>query len=276
MHSTKILIFLLVAAIIGTAGASTVTLTGTCYSGIISDKSNYIQFNLTNSGDGAATNLVITPMISGAMPNNTTVSIPLVKPNTTYGEKIYLWNFTTVGSYVELFLVSYSQGTSTFTTVYPCLATFFKGAQSQLVVTGLTKNTSKVVVNVSDTATYPITASATVYASSAFNVTPLYQNFTINPRQIKRIPFDVVPPQYTNAEFPVTIGISYIHGGVHYATLAITTVTFPNSLGFGLSLETTLLIIGLLAAIIIVVALVIVSIIVNRRRKRGQRHEGYP
>jgi hypothetical protein len=63
---------------------------------------------------------------------------------------------------------------------------------------------------------------------------------------------------------------------VHYATLAITTVTFPNSLGFGLSLETTLLIIGLLAAIIIVVALVIVSIIVNRRRKRGQRHEGYP
>lgn len=275
MHSTKILIFLLVAAIIGTSAASTVTLTGTCYSGIISDKNNYIQFNLTNSGDGAATNLVITPRISGATPNNTTVSIPLVKPNTTYGEKIYLWNFTTVGSYVELFLVKYTQGTSTFTTVYPCLATFFKGAQSQIVVTGLTRNTSRVVVNLSNTATFPITGSAVIYAPSSFNVSPKYDNFTINPRQIKRVSFDVVPPQYTNAEFPVTVAISYTQAGVHYATLAITTVTFPASLGLGLSLGELLLIIGLLAAIIIIIALIIISIIVNRRRKRQQRHGGY-
>ena len=232
MHNyTKLLIFLLVAVIIGAASASTVTLTGTCYSGIISDKNNYMQFNLTNSGDGAATNLVITPVIEGAIPNNTTISIPLVKPNTTYGERIYLWNFTAQGSYVERFLVRYSQGTNIFTTVYPCLATFFQGAQSQLVITGLSRNTSRVMVNVSNVANYQINAVATVYAPSSFNVTPPERNFTVGPHQIKAVTFDVVPPAYTNAEFPVTVGISYMRSNLHYATLAITTVTFPNSAG---------------------------------------------
>ncbi len=266
----KFLVIFLAILMIGAVSASTVTLTGTCYSGIISDKSNYIQFNLTNSGDGTATNLVITPIIEGARPNNTTISIPLVKPNTTYAEKVYMWNFTTVGSYVERFVVRYDQGTQQFTTVFPCLAYFFKGAQSQLTITALGKNTSGVYVNISNVAGYPISAVATVYAPASFSVAPQSRNITVDGFGTGKASFVVVPPQYSDAEFPIAVGISYINGGVHYATLAITTITFAGNPSSKLQLGNILLLLGLLATIVIIIILIIISIIINRRKKRRE------
>lgn len=272
----KFLVFVLLAIImVGAASASTVTLTGTCYSGIINDKNNYIQFNLTNSGDGAATNLVITPIMEGAIPNNTTITIPTVEPNTTYAERIYLWNFTTVGSYVERFSVRYSQGTEQFTTVFPCLAYFFKGAQSQLVITGMGRNSSHIFVNVSNVGSYPINSIVTVYAPPSFSVAPQSKSLLVDSHHISNTSFIVVPPQYSNAEFPIAVGVSYLDGGVHYATMAITTINFAATQSTipHMSTGTILLLGGLIAAIVLILILIVYSVIRNRQDKEKRSRE---
>jgi hypothetical protein len=272
----RLLIFAVIASIlIGIAGASTVTLTGTCYSGIISNPNNYLQFNLTNSGNGTATNLVITPLIDGAIPNNTTIMIPFVAPGSTYAERIYMHNFTTPGSFVERFLVRYTQGTSTFTTIFPCLADFLRGAQSILTITNLGKTSNNVFVNISSGADFPIDAQITVYAPPSFSVSPSYRNVSIASNSNASASFVVVPPQFTGAQFPVAVGVMYVKDGVHYSTLAITTVTFAGTSPISKlpELGGTLLIISLLAAIIIIIILIIVSIILNRRRRRRQSYE---
>src|ERR1700733_1000124 len=105
----KLSVFILpILLLLSIAGASTVTLTGSCYATIINQTNNYIQFNITNSGNGTATNLIIEPVVSGAsLVNSTPITIPLVAPNGAYPQKIYLDNFTIPGSYVEQFIVKY-------------------------------------------------------------------------------------------------------------------------------------------------------------------------
>jgi hypothetical protein len=270
----KRLIFLLLALalVVGLAGASTVTLTGTCYSGVVDQPNNYILFNLTNSGNGTATNLVITPLIDGAAPNNTTITLPFVAPGSTYSEHIYVWNFTTAGSYVERFLVRYNQGTNVFTTVFPCLADFLQGAQSMLAITRLGESGNNAQINISNIANYSINSQITVYAPPSFVVVPPSKNVTINGNGRATASFVINPPAFTNAEFPVAIGVSYIKDGVHYATLAITTITFAGTPSISKlpQLGSTLLVILLIAAILIIIILIIISIIMNRRKKRRQ------
>ena len=270
----KSLVFLILLSImVGVVGASTVTLTGTCYSGIITEPNNYIVFNLTNSGNGTATNLVITPMINVATPNNTTVTIPFVGPGVTYSEKIYLWNFTSAGSFVEQFAVRYSQGTNQFTTIFPCLADFLVGAQSLVGITNLGRTSSGVFVNFTNTAPYTVNTQATIYAPPSFLVSPLSSNSSVQPHGNVTEGFEVTPPQITDAEFPIAVGVSYVVNGVHYSTLAVTSITFagiPASSKLP-QLGGTLLIISLLLAIIIIIILIVLSIIYSRKKKEKEK-----
>lgn len=265
----RLAVFLLsVIMLLGIAGASTVTLTGSCYSKIINQTNNYIQFNLTNSGNGSATNLLLEPIIQGATPINESVSIPLVAPSGFYPERIYLTNFSSPGSYVERFVARYSQGSSTFITIFPCLVNIGQSAQSLLGITSVNRHNSDILVNISNIADYPISAQVAAYAPPEFTITPSSKNTTVNQYALTNVSFALTTPQYTNAEFPVAIAVSYTRNGVHYATLAVTTITFGSSSSVKLSnLGSNILLIAIAIVIALVVILIIWSIIRNSKRR---------
>lgn len=270
----RLLVFLLsMLLLIGIAGASTVTLTGTCYAKTLNTTNNFIQFNITNSGNGTATDLLIEPVITGASPvNNTTIEIPLVAPGGAYPSRIYLDNFsTTPGSYVERFIVRYAQGSSTFTTLFPCLISIGRIAHSLLAVATLGKLKSNVYVNISSIATYPIDAQVAVYAPSEFSVAQPTRNVTIEQLSSYNATFPISTPSFTNSEFPIVVAVSYVNGNVHYSTLAVTTISFGTGSNSLLSQVTSKVVeYSLAAAIIIVIMLILLSIIMNRRKKRKE------
>jgi hypothetical protein len=259
-------ILLALIALTGIAGASTVTLTGTCYSSIVNQTNNYMQFNLTNSGNGTATNFLLEPIITGATTKNASILIPLVAPGATYIEKIYLSNFSLPGSYVERFVAKYSQGSSSFVTIFPCLTNINRTARSLIAITGIERKGNDVRINITNIADYPINGQVSVYAPPAFTVNDSIQNITAKPYAISNFSFDVATPQYTNAEFPVAISVSYINNSVHYATLAVTTITFGGNTSLVNSIVNgngILFIIG--AIIIVIIALIVLSIVIKKK-----------
>lgn len=254
----------------GIAGASTVTLTGTCYSKIINQTNNYIQFNLTNSGNGTATNLLIAPTIEGASTASSSFLIPLVVPGGTYSERIYLSNFTMPGSYVERFVTRYAQGTSTFITLFPCLVTMGRPAPSLLGIKGLNKTNrgSNITVNISSIAGSPINAQVSLFAPPDFVIENPVRNVTINGYSYALESFGVSTPQYNNAEFPIVAAVSYISDNTHYATLGITTINFGEASPLLSGLGGSIVLILIIAVIIIILILLVLSVVLKRRRQK--------
>ena len=268
----KILVLLLlIMLLIGITAASTVTLTGTCYSNIINQTNNYITFNLTNSGNGTATNFLIAPIMEGASALNSTISIPLVAPGSTHSERIYLSNFTIPGSYVERFVTRYSQDTSTFVTFFPCLVEIGQNAPSILAITNLTKEkNNSITIKISNIANYPIAAQVSVYAPPDFIIANSSRDITLRQYASTSASFMVSTPQYTNSEFPVVVATSYVSNGVHYATLAETTISFGAAVGSASSSFTgSLLVYGIAALIMAIIVLIALSIIL----KKGKHEE---
>jgi len=263
-----------IVALIGISAASTVTLTGTCYASLINQTNNYLQFNLTNSGNGTASNLVIEPVIDGASPTNATISLSLVAPGTTYPEKVYLNNFGIPGSYVERFVVSYSQGSASYITIFPCLVDIGQSAQSLLGITSITKSGNHISANISNIADYPITANVVVFSPPSFSISQPFKNVTVNQYSLTNVSFSFGSPKYTNAQFPIVIAVSYLKDGVHYATLGVATITFGSGSGSQiLSLGNNLILIVVGIVVIVILALIIFSAVRNKGgRKEGKSH----
>jgi hypothetical protein len=254
------------------AAASTVTLTGTCYSTIINKTNNYITFNITNSGNGTATNFLIVPEIDGASTPNTTISIPLVAPGGAYSERIYLSNFTIPGSYVERFVARYSQGSSTFTTLFPCLVQIGQNAHSILYITNITrgKRGDNISVNISNIADYPIAAQVSVYAPPDFTVVNPTKNVTMQ-YGLTSTPFAIsTQTQYTNFEFPITVAASYVSGNVHYATER--TISIGASAGTSSAFTANLLLFGIVVLVVVIVALIVLSVILKKGKGGAEHH----
>jgi hypothetical protein len=257
----KLIVILLSAFVLfGIVSASTVTLTGSCYGQLVNQTNNYIIFNLTNSGNGSATNFVLEPILQGASTQNKSITIPVVAPSGSYSEKIYLSNFTLPGSYVERFVASYSQGSSTFITLFPCLVDINQQAQSLLGITNIGKASGSIYANISNIADYPINAQVVAYAPPAFTVKSPSQNVTIKQYSLTNVSFAYTAPAYTNAEFPITVAVSYVLDNVHYAALSVTTISFGGGTSTGgLGGNTVLIGIGIVIAIMLI--LIVISIV---------------
>ncbi len=253
------------------AGASTVTLTGSCYSNVVNQTNNYIIFNLANSGNGTATNLLIEPIIEGASTSNATLLIPLVAPGGRYSEKIYLSNFTMPGSYAERFVARYSQGSSTFTTLFPCIVNIETNAQSLIGITGLSAHDGILDVNMSNIADYPILANISIFAPPSFSFPNGTRSVTVNQYSVSNTSFTFSSPKYSNAEFPVAVAVSYASKGVHYSTLAITAISYGSSGAAASQGSSNILLIAIGLVIAAVLALIVASVFVNRRRRMAQR-----
>ncbi len=268
----RFLIIAVAILLVGVSGASTVTLTGSCYSNTINATNSRMQFNITNSGNGTATDMVIEPEISGAqLAGNSTMLIPFVEPGMSYPQQIVLSNFSMPGSYVERFVVRYSQGSSTFTTIFPCIVNIGSRSVSLLAVTGVTRSGNRLVLNISSIADYPITANVSAFAPPDFNISQSMQNVTVRGYSLSNVSFAFVPPSITDAAFPISIIVSYARNGVHYSTLAITTITFGSkssgNAGF------SYIIIASIAVIAAIIALIIFSALRGRHKGHAPQHE---
>jgi hypothetical protein len=260
--------------LIGLAGASTVTLTGTCSPATINQTNNYITFNITNIGNGTASNLVLRPIIAGAhlTSGNGTIVIPIVAPGTKYSEKISLSNFSLSGSYVEIFDANYSQSPSEINTLFICLANIDQSTYGPIQITNITRNSGSLNVYLKNSVNKAITAQISVYAPSAFSVSPATKNITIDAYNTTNTTFSITSPQYTDASFPIGIGASYVGGELHYEALSITSIVFGSKPSG--SLGQSLILWILLAIIILIIILIIASIIVKKRGKSDAEEQG--
>ena len=241
------------------AATTTVTLTGSCPTSIINQSSNYLQFNISNSGNGAATELMLVPLLEGATTSNSVITIPLVAPGYNYSTKFYMYNFTEPGSYVDYIRASYSQGSSTFVTLFPCLANIMERSQSLLQITEMNRTGSRLSVSVVNLAGYPIDTNVTIQAPPTFGIQPASGMIPLRvaPNSHSTAVFNLSIPNYTGASFPVVAAVSYSNSSMHYATLKFETISFAAS--GSASSGTSIVTIGVVTVIIILIALILLS-----------------
>jgi hypothetical protein len=248
---------------------TTVTLTGSCASGIINQSANYLTFNLSNSGNGAAADLILVPKFEGATTSNSIMNISMITPGSSSSTRFYLYNFTAPGSYAEYMTVKYSQGSSEFVTVFPCLADILENAQSPLQIMNISRAGSRLNVEVINLASSKVNANITVTAPVTFKVSPAAIPVSVGPGNQSEASFTLTTPSYSSAQFPVVAAVSYFSNGMHFAAIGVHVISFAaSSPSSGPSITTMLIV----AAIILIIILMSASILKKRKPKTDGPH----
>lgn len=267
MKIFKLLLFAALSMIssMGMAGAlTTVTLTGTCTSNIINSANPYMQFQLYNSGNGFATNLVIEPLFSGFSVYNSIKQITQIGPNSTNTTTFDLYNFTMPGSYTEPIIVNYQQGGSSFTTMFYCFVNIEKPAQSLLTVSSDVFSQGVLNVTEINIANYTINATVTVFAPPLFTVQPKSENISVQQFSTNNTRFNIKLPNYQNATLPVAISISYIRNGLHFSSLSDVSIPVKK-------IEAPLQSYAEILIILIILAIIILILFSLRRNKKAKK-----
>ncbi|MGC8687237.1 MAG: hypothetical protein ACP5RM_00875 [Candidatus Micrarchaeia archaeon] len=253
-------------------GSTTITLTGVCHTSTVNVSNSNFTFSIHNSGNGIADNLVLVPYFKGfSISNyNNSAGISALMPNATYSYTFKVNNFSAPGSYIELIIVNYQQGGSSFSTVYPCITNVEKPSHSLLVIANETYINGILNVTVLNLASHAIgNGSISIFAPPLFSVQPTNQNVTLPAFSSAHFQFKVKSPSYSNASLPLPIGLSYMENGVHYAYLSSYLLTISNAKKSLMPIAE----IASIALIIILVALIIVSIFYNRRKKHARSQQ---
>ncbi len=252
------------------ASAVTVSLTGSCPLVALSSSSNSIHFNLANTGDGEATNLVVIPSIAGADVSPGSLSVPALGTGNS-SMAFYLSNLSNPGDYVGVFNVKYSQEGYTFFAAFPCL---YYIENASVVEVSILNASLKISGKYSDSATVSIfnfgkdraELSIVPFAPLNFNVTPSMQNMTLGPGSGGNVTFEISELNtggQTNSSFAVGFYAQYTNGSVHYSTPPyVIYFTGEQKNGYPLILVAS----GAIAAVI--VALIVASVFVSKRSRR--------
>ncbi len=249
--------------------AGTVVLTGSCTRFVTN---NSFKFSITNSGNDSAYDLLINPYIANAAVAGN-YSANILQPGTTANFSIRLSNVTAKGTYADYVVVTYSQGSSFFSTMFPCLLSFNNATTPEIYLsTSLYKvNSSVAAVNVSvfNAAKNNITANVSL-------LVPPFVSFE-GPSSFSALlkPFSTYHFQFklnlTNAKgisFTIAATASYIASKSHFAAMAILGVsqqakTFSSNIG-------SVLLFGI-AALIALLVLLIAFVFVRSRKKRREK-----
>jgi hypothetical protein len=255
-----------VALLVAISTASTVTLSGGCPLYVINQSRSYITFNVTNSGDGTASDMRISATFPGISAANSTIVIPSIGPNSSYSERFHLSNLVGFGSYAVNINATYVQSGSNYATVFPCIIYIGTLTGGPLFESVSVKG-DRMSVNITNTEPQSFEAQVTAVVPPSFTVVNSTKAITVGADGHAGLYFDLVSPKYTDATFPVIGELSYEYNGTHYAQMASAALVFgsgasPSNSGGGFG------IVGLILAVIIVaiVALIVVSLIVGRRR----------
>jgi hypothetical protein len=262
---------IVIAFILPLSAASTVTLTGGCPLYLINSSRSYITFNITNTGNGTASDLQLNAVFPGIDAHNTTQIIPTVAPDTNYYKDFYLDKLIGEGSYAVNINATYVQSGSNYATVFPCI--IYIGSLSggplleSVSVTGHIMN-----VTIRNTAAQSIEAQVTAVVPPSFSVKNATKAVTIAPDGKASVTFDVVTPNYNDASFPLIGELSYEANSTHYAQMASAALVFGSPVtttgGGGIGLVTLVLII----IIVVILVLIAVSFYLRMNAHKGHEH----
>ena len=256
-------------AFLNLAHAGTVTLTGSCNATLVNSS---IVFSLSNSGNDSAYNLIISPIIEGATPVNTSYSISVLSPGQTKTLYVKLTNFGLDGTYVDAFYVTYQQGFSFFSAVFPCLVFINKSTVSPIYeVVRTTPLKNMVIVNVSlfNAARTPIngTISLIVPPTLPFISNKSY-GFTLQPYTNESFTFKLQSPN-NDASYSAAAVASFNISNLHYSSMATFSIIPYVAKSVPLSpLEITTIII----AIILLIALFLLARSIKNKKRHEREH----
>jgi len=256
-------------AFLNLAHAGTVILTGSCNATLVNSS---IVFSLSNSGNDSAYNLIISPLVEGATLLNTSYPINVLAPDQTKTIYVKLTNFGLNGSYVDAFYVTYQQGFSFFSAVFPCLVYINKPTVSPIYeVVRTTPLKNMVIVNVSlfNAARTPLngTISLIVPPTLSFISNKSY-GFTLQPYTNESFTFKLQSPN-NGASYSSAAVASFNMSNLHYSSMATFSITpyVANS-----ALLSPLEITTLIVAIILLIALFLLARSIKNKKRREREH----
>lgn len=255
----------------GILHAGTVVLTGTCDQTPITTNHSYNSFSLLNSGNETATELIVIPDFSVGTPVNISQSIAALTPRQNITENFYFKNLSAPGTYAGAYEVSYSQGASSFFTTFPCTINLFKSTTSLIRISNINISNSDLKLSIVNLGRSPIKANVSLILPQSFYSTPPNATVNIGASSAMNISFSISHPKLTNVEYPLSVSISYVSGGLHYATLGIYTLNLYAKQSIFSSQYLIFAIIALI--IIILIGLIILSILKKRRRNSRQERQ---
>lgn len=250
--------------------ASTVTLSGSCPGKIINTTAGTVLFNLSNSGNGAATGMSIQPSGQGMMQSNA-LFIQTLAPGSSYLGR-FLINATGMhGSYAENFAVAYSQDSSSFSTFFPC--TVYVGTAPESAVFANTVYYGRTLrSDIMSGYNGTLNLSVLAVLPYGFYTKMPVRNVTLVPYGSANITFNMTLPGYSSASLPAALEVSYSAGGTHYAYISTVEIGLAQSAATGAQQGAKTSIglpnIAFLAAVAAVIFLIAASILMKRRKPR--------
>lgn len=253
------------------ASAGTVSLTGTCQSNLIGG--NMLNFTLVNSGNDTAYNLQLSPVISGARPQNIVYTINALAPNANTKFLIPLLNISLQGTFIDAFVATYQQGSQVFTALFPCAINMGKSTTSAVFLSVNTFSSGGIaIMNVS--ALNAINTNLTVNVSALFPpsfkfITRSSYLLSLGPLQTQKVQFVVNYPA-SQGSYTGAVVDHYIYSNLSYASFAPIAIS-QSALSPKSAVSPLLL--GSIAVVAAIILLIARSILKNRKR-HSAKNEG--
>ena len=270
-----IIAVLMVLLTAGAASAGTVTLAGTCSQNLVNSSARYTTFTLSNLGNQTATQLLVVPNFGGGIPTNSSQSISSLDPGQNTIMAFRFASFSTPGSYASSYSVSYSQGTSTFFVVFPCVLDFGSQTTSLIRIYNISLIGSTLSMQVINLGQSAVNANITVILPQSFAISPQNANVSFAPSASKRVSFSISHPSVSGASYGVAASASYVSGNLHYASMQPYLLGFqPSSAGSGAaSFLSQYLPYILIAAVVLLLLGLIIFASIRKRRMKGKGTE---
>ncbi len=262
LQKNAMLLLSLVAVFALMASASTVTLTSSCSNIAVGNSGKYVNFTISNSGDGTATSMILTAAQQGLY-SNTVNNVTSLPPGSAETFRFYLTNVTYPGSYGFGVYALYMQGQQSFIVSFPCVVSFMNSSGSQLAITNASVANRQITAQVMNLARHSINATTYFIASPITGLSTNPTAFSIAAGDLHPIKAEVAVSKL-NITVPVAILVTYVENNMSYTSMSTVNVSLTSSNGFDL---TTMVLVAIIA---VVVALIIASIAATIR-KRGAK-----
>lgn len=265
----NILLYLIsILTLMGSVSAGTVTLTGGCTNQNISG--NTISFNLLNSGNDTAFNLILNATIPHARTTQSVYPLNILGPGANATFEINISNVSERGTSAVQFTLAYQQGTSVFTAVFPCLAPIKNSTVSHLYVslnkTSVQSGVVSVRVNLFNAGTDTESANVSLMLPPTFSYksSPVV-HVTLAPYKTDNVTFSLGIPGGSPASYSAAAVASYSKDNLSYTSLVKFVIdTSASSSG---SIFSSLILYAALAVAVVVIVLILLSL----RRKRAAK-----
>ena len=221
---SKLLLFFLASALISTAFAGTVTLTGTCSAKL--NPNNTINFSISNSGTESASNLFIAsfPAFSGKQTGYYSANQIAPGQHSMFSINATQGNMT--GTFIYYFVATYAQGMQIFTVVFPCTVKNSDTYPSTIGISNLTvdyvnSTSAKIAGSIYSFSQQQVSGNLTVIVPPMFRNAGEKMQFSVGPYQYSNFTFYIGPQNQQNATYSGAVALEYSQNGINYAALSV-------------------------------------------------------